>query len=129
LSGRQGGHFFSVYENSLLKERFPMHLKEEAKIPGGHNGYVRCLEKAMDRTQQLLRENDVSHDYERIHSVKSILYATIEQAGMETDRLISAQELLRELLTLVALQADPLRRERQEALKVLEELKVQHHRP
>ena len=60
--------------------------------------------------------------------MKSILYATIEQAGMETDRLISAQELLRELLTLVALQADPLRHERQEALKVLEELKSQHHR-
>ena len=105
-----------------------MHLKEESKIPGGHNGYVRCLEKAMDRTQQLLRENDVSHDYERIHSVKSILYATIEQAGMETDRLISAQELLRELLTLVALQADPLRHERQEALKVLDELQAQHRR-
>ncbi len=106
-----------------------MHLKKEATTQGGHNGYVRCLEKAMDSTRQLLRENDVSPDYERIHSVKSILYATIEQAGMETDRLISAQELLRELLTLVALQADPLRHERQEALKVLEELKVQHHRP
>ncbi len=61
-------------------------------------------------------------DYEKVHAVKSILYATIEQAGMETDRLISAQELLRELLTLIALQADPLGRERQEALKVLEEL-------
>jgi hypothetical protein len=92
------------------------------------SGYQRCLAKAMNRTQQLLRENDVSHDYEKIHAVKSILYATIEQAGMETDRLISAQELLRELLALVALQADPLRRERQEALKVLEELQAQHHR-
>jgi hypothetical protein len=106
-----------------------MHLKEKMKIPNEHNGYSRCLTKAMDRTQQLLCENDVSHDYEKIHAVKSILYATIEQAGMETDRLISAQELLRELLTLVALQADPLRHERQEALKVLKELKVQHHRP
>ncbi|MFH1208309.1 MAG: hypothetical protein V1673_01970 [Candidatus Omnitrophota bacterium] len=92
------------------------------------SGYRRCLAKAMDRTQQLLRENDMSHDYEKIHDVKSILYATIEQAGMETDRLISSQELLRELLTLVALQADPLRRERQEALKVLEELQARHHR-
>jgi hypothetical protein len=91
------------------------------------NSYRRCLAKAMDRTQQLLRENDTSHDYEKIHAVKSILYATLEQAGMETDRLISAQELLRELLTLVALQADPLRHERQEALKVLGELQAQHH--
>jgi hypothetical protein len=93
------------------------------------SGYRRCLVKAMDRTQQLLRENDVSHDYEKIHAVKSILYATIEQAGMETDRLISSQELLRELLALVALQADPIRHERQEALKVLKELKARHHYP
>jgi hypothetical protein len=100
-----------------------MHLKEEMKIPVRHNGYQRCLAKAMDRTHQLLRENDVSHDYAKIHAVKSILYATIEQAGMETDRLISARELLRELLALVALQADPLRRERQEAFNVLEKLK------
>jgi hypothetical protein len=105
-----------------------MHLKEEVKIPGGHNGYLRCLEKAMDRTHQLLHENDASQDYEKIHAVKSILYATIEQAGMETDRLISSQELLRELLTLVALQAHPLRHERKEALKVLDELKARHHR-
>jgi len=105
-----------------------MPLKEEVKIPVGHNGYLRCLEKAMDRTQRLLCENDASRDYEKVHAVKSILYATIEQAGMETDRLISAQELLRELLTLVTLQADPLRRERQEALKVLEELQAQHYR-
>ena len=53
--------------------------------------------------------------------------SNIERAGMEMDRLISAQELLRELLTLVALQADPVRHERQEALKVLEELRAQHH--
>ncbi len=91
------------------------------------NSYLRCLGKAMGRTHQLLREEDAALDYERIHSVKSILYAAIEQAGMESDRLISAQELLRELLTLVALQADPDRHERQDALKILEELKNRHH--
>lgn len=81
----------------------------------------------MDRTHQLLREKEAAPDYERIHSVKAILYAAIEQAGMETDRLISAQELLRELLTLVALQADPVRCERHEALKILGELTTRHH--
>lgn len=100
-------------------------LKTE-KIESRGNGYQRCLAKAMDRTHQLLREDDAAPDYGRIHSVKSILYAAIEQAGMETDRLISAQELLRELLTLVALQADPLRQERQEALNILDELKIRH---
>ena len=86
-------------------------------------GYLRCLSKAMDRTHQLLREDEAAPDYEKIHSVKSILYATIEQAGMESERLISAQELLRELLTLVALQADPVGHERKEALRILEKLK------
>jgi len=89
-------------------------------------GYYRCLAKAVDRTHQLLREEDASRDYGRVHSVKSILYAAIEQAGMESERMISAQELLRELLTLVAMQADPVRRERQEALNILDELKTRH---
>ncbi|MEI7752726.1 MAG: hypothetical protein WCJ71_11650 [Candidatus Omnitrophota bacterium] len=90
------------------------------------NGYRRCLAKAMDRAHQLLREDDAAPDYGKIHSVKSVLYAAIEQAGMETDRLISAQELLRELLTLVALRADPVRHERQEALTILDELRIRH---
>ena len=90
------------------------------------NSYQRCLLKAMDRTHQLLRKDDVAPDYERIHSVKSILYAAIEQAGMETDRLVSAQELLRELLTLVACHGDPIPEERREAFTILERLKAQY---
>ena len=97
-----------------------MEMLKQEKI---ENGYQRCLVKAMDQTHQFLREDDAALDYERIHSVKSILYATIEQAGIETDRLISAQELLRELLTLVALQADPVHREKHEVLEILEKLK------
>lgn len=100
---------------------------EQGKIENKRNGYLRCLAKAMDRTHRLLCENDGAHDYENIHATKSILYAAIEQAGIESDRLILTQELLRELLTLVALQADPFRHERQEALKVLEELRSQYH--
>jgi len=101
-----------------------MEILKTEKMENRKNGYQRCLMKAMDRTHRLLRENDAAPDYERIHSVKSILYAAIEQAGMETDRLISAQELLRELLTLVALQADPIHREQEEAFKVLGALKA-----
>ena len=104
-----------------------MEFLEQKKDKNKESGYRRCLAKVMDRTHQLLCEDDAALDYERIHSVKSILYATIEQAGMETERLISAQELLRELLTLVALQADPVRHERHEALRILEELESRHH--
>ncbi len=100
-----------------------METFKQEKMENRENGYRRCLAKAMDRTHQLLREDDAAPDYERIHSVKSILYAAIEQAGMESDRLISAQELLRELLTLVALQVDPVRHERGEALRILGKLK------
>jgi len=101
-------------------------MEEMKKTQNLENGYQRCLSKAMNRTHQLLREEDAAHDYEKIHAAKSILYAAIEQVGMETERLISAQELLRELLVLVALQADPVRRERREALRILEELKRRH---
>jgi hypothetical protein len=93
------------------------------------NGYRRCLAKVVDKAGRLLREEGVGYNYDQVHAVKSLLYATIEQAGMETDRMISAQELLRELLTLVALQADPVPRERQEALRILEELRSRSRRP
>jgi hypothetical protein len=97
----------------------------EEQIRG--SGYLRCLSKVMAKTQQLLREEDAAPDYGSIHSVKSILYSAIEQAGMESERMISAQELLRELLMLVALQADPVRQERTEALRVLEKLEAYRH--
>ena len=99
-----------------------MAFPEQEQVQAGSGGYERCLVKAVDSARQLLREGAFC-DYGRIHAVKSILYATIEQAGMESERLMSAQELLRELLVLVALQADPVRCERQEVLRVLEKLK------
>jgi hypothetical protein len=53
------------------------------------------------------------------------------KCGTEVKRalgvLISAQELLRELLTLVPLQVDPVRHERQEVLKILRELRAGHY--
>lgn len=103
-----------------------MEMTEQVGLRERESGYLRCLAKAMDRTHQLLHEKDAACDYGRVHTVKSILYAAIEQAGMESERLLSAQELLRELLTLVALQADPVRGERREALRVLEQIKRCH---
>jgi hypothetical protein len=101
----------------------PMETLEQEEEQGREGGYLRCLSKAMARTRQLLREEDAAPDYGSIHSVKSVLYAAIEQAGMESERMISAQALLRELLTLVALQVDPVQHERAEAFKILEKLK------
>lgn len=85
-------------------------------------GCSQYLEEAVDFARQLLCGQDSISDPERIHAVKSSLDAAIERASAETEKLITAQELLRELLLLVALQADPVRRERQEALDILEKL-------
>jgi len=93
-----------------------------------YGGYQRCLTKAVDRTHALLRDSGTVPDDEKIHAVKSVLYAAIERAGMETERLLSAQELLRELLALVALQANPVPGERREAIRIIEKLK-EHHMP
>ncbi|HOW87137.1 MAG TPA: hypothetical protein P5561_01020 [Candidatus Omnitrophota bacterium] len=99
---------------------------DQLKISESTNNYFRCLAKAMDRTRQLLCRKDLTPSHKGIHSVKSILYAAIERAGMESERLISAQELLRELLAFVALQADPAPGEREEALRILKKLQAHH---
>lgn len=91
-----------------------------------YGGYQRCLAKAVDRTRDLLRDSGEAQDSEKMHAVKSVLYAAIERAGMETERLISAQELLRELLALVAMQADPIAEERREAMRIIEKLSAHH---
>jgi hypothetical protein len=95
-------------------------------MPFIYDGYQRCLAKAVDRTRDLLRDSGEAQDSEKMHAVKSVLYAAIERAGMETERLLSARELLRELLALVALQADPIPGERREAMRIIEELKEHH---
>ncbi len=96
---------------------------------GKENCYRRCLAEVVTTAQDLLREEDTACDYGRVQSVKSILGAAIERAETESKRLISAQELLRELITLVACQADPLPEERREAFTILERLKAQHLAP
>ncbi len=93
-----------------------------------YNGYQRCLAKAVDRTRDLLRNSGEVQDSEKMHAVKSVLYAAIERAGMESERLITAQELLRELLALVAMRADPIAEERREAMRIIEKLSA-HHAP
>ena len=58
-----------------------MNITEEAKEGSRGSGYLRCLSKVMAKTHQLFCEDDAALNYEGVHSVKSILYAAIEQAG------------------------------------------------
>lgn len=89
-------------------------------------GYGRCLTKAIDRTQALLVHEPEAPGSGEIHAVKSILYTAIERAGMESERFLSSQELLRELLALVVLRGDPVAEEREEALRIVCELKSRY---
>ncbi len=90
-------------------------------------GHLRCLRKAIDRTQQLLAQEAALQDYDQIHSAKSILYAAIEQMGMRGERIFTAQRLLRELLSIVASQYQSPGHDKQVGLQILAELKARSH--
>jgi len=91
------------------------------KIPEGH---LRCLMKAIDRTQQLLAQEAALQDYDQIHSAKSILYAAIEQMGTRGERIFMAQRMLRELLSIITIQYQSPGQDKQVALQILTELKA-----
>lgn len=86
-------------------------------------GHLRCLKKAVERVQYLLRQDEASQDYDQIHSAKSILYAAIEQMGMRIERLGTTQRLLRELLSIVTTQYHSPGQDKQVGLQILQELK------
>lgn len=97
-------------------------LKSElSRIPEGHR---RCLLKAIDRTHQLLAQEEALRDYDQIHSAKSILYAAIEQMGMRGERIFTVQRMLRELLSIVTTQYHSPGHDKQVGLQILAELKA-----
>ena len=94
---------------------------EKGKLP---EGPLRCLSKAIDRTQQLLAQEVDLQDHDQIHSAKSILYAAIEQLGTRGERIFTTQRMLRELLSIVGSQYHSPGHDKQVGLQILEELKV-----
>ena len=88
---------------------------------------MRCLEKAIDRTHQLLAQKVESQDCDQIHSAKSILYAAIEQMGTRGERIFAVQRMLRELLSIVTSQYQSPSCDKQVGLQILEELKSRSH--
>jgi hypothetical protein len=85
-------------------------------------GYLRCLRKAVERTSQLLIREVQTLDHDKVHSVKSILYAAIERVGLESERLTGVQRMLRELLILTTVQAAPRLEDKEQAMRILERL-------
>ncbi len=96
----------------------------EKNATGPSQGHVRCLIKAIDRTQQLLAQEAALRDYDQIHEAKTILYAAIEQMGTRGDRIFTVQRMLRELLSIVTTQYQSPGHDRQVALQILAELKT-----
>ncbi len=94
---------------------------EISKIPDGH---LRCLIKAIDRTHQLLAQDEALKDYDQIHSAKSILYAAIEQMGMRGERIFTVQRMLRELLSILNTQYQSPGHDRDVGVQILDELKA-----
>jgi len=85
-------------------------------------GYVRCLRKAVGRTRNLFEFQDGVPDAEHIHAVKSLLYAAIERAWMESERLLGIQRMLRELLMLTGMHGDSKSEYRERAIRILARL-------
>jgi len=96
----------------------------ETEISKSPEGHLRCLVKAIDRTQQLLAQEAALQDYDQIHSAKSILYAAIEQMGTRGERIFTVQRMLRELLSIVTTQYQSPGKDKQVALQILTELKA-----
>ena len=92
---------------------------QEVLIP--QNG-LETIVKALDAARTLFEEGISELSDERVHAVKSILYAAIERLGVTLERLGYSQRLLRELLHILTLHADLKASERQAGLHILEEL-------
>lgn len=78
------------------------------------------LQRALEKTQSLLE--DSLPDSIEIHRTKSLLYVAIERTGMQAERLLGLQRLLRELLILVTGSGDLRDYERRLALSLLGDL-------
>lgn len=88
--------------------------------------HIRVLKSALERARGLLDQKSDDIDYDEIHSVKSILYAAIEQVGMKADRLFSAQRMLRELFVIVTTRADLREHERAIGMQIIDELRERY---
>ena len=84
------------------------------------------LQKALQRIETLLKET--FPDSDEIHRAKSLLYVAIERTGMQAERLLGLQRLLRELLILVTGSGDFRDYERRLAQTLLRDL-LERYRP
>ena len=86
----------------------------------------KTVQRALEKTRLLLEEELCDSD--EIHRAKSLLYVAIERTGMQAERLLGLQRLLRELLILVTGSGDFRDYERRLAQTLLRDL-LERYRP
>lgn len=62
---------------------------------------ARAIERALQTTTDILSERPEELNGDEVHQGKSVLYAAIEQIGIEINRFETLQRMLRELLVIV----------------------------
>lgn len=81
-----------------------------------------ALAKAIQTTSAILSEGPEEINSDEIHRGKSVLYAAIEQMGIEISRFQTFQRMLRELLVIVNTSVDCRDLDRQIGFQILFEL-------
>ena len=83
------------------------------------------VSSALQKSNALFNEDLGTLDSDRLHSVKSILYAAIERTNFEAERLLHLKETLRELLIQVAIHPDAYEHESKKGRELIKELMTQ----
>ena len=83
------------------------------------------VSSALEKSNVLFNEDLGALDDDRLHSVKSILYAAIERTSLEAERLLHLKESLRELLIQVTIHPDAQATECVKGRELIKQLKSQ----
>ena len=87
---------------------------------------IGALEKALSKSESLLEKKENLLNYDNIHSVKSVLYAAIEQVGIRIEKLGTLQRMLRELFVIVTANMDLSDYEREVADQMISEIRIKY---
>ncbi len=86
---------------------------------------LKAIVTAVDKSKQLLDQDETNLDSDAIHSVKSVLYAAIEQTRTGVERLATLQRMLRELLVIITSNVELKTYEREVGRQIIQEI-VEH---
>jgi len=89
---------------------------------GRQRSAIDTVYKALEKTERLLSQNPERVHSDEIHSVKSVLYAAIEQVRMRVERLSTLQRMLRELFVIASADIELKSYEREAGKQIIDEI-------